>query len=62
MIWRFMMVCSGGAVGLCGAIVASDSHHENFIGVMVNIDGGDSWWMCSSSTDWNIGRPRSSID
>ncbi len=62
MIWRFMMVCSGDAVGLCGAIVASGGDHENFIDVMVNIDGGDSWRRCRSSTAWNIGRAQGSID
>lgn len=43
MTWRFMMVCSGGAVGWCGAIVAPGNHQENFIDMMVNIDGGDTW-------------------
>jgi hypothetical protein len=31
-----------GVVGWCGAIVTPGNHQENFIGMMVNIDGSDS--------------------
>src|SRR3546814_3369876 len=41
-----MMVCSGDAVGWCGAIVAWSDYQENFIGLMVNIDGGDNSLSC----------------
>ncbi|CAI8703528.1 Secreted protein [Pseudomonas sp. IT-196MI5] len=40
-VWRFMMVCSGVLVGGYGADVTPGIFYENFIDVMVNIDGND---------------------
>lgn len=42
-------------MGLCGAILAPDTHPENFIDVMVNIDGSDD-----SSGRWNTEDPAAS--
>jgi hypothetical protein len=39
--WRFMVVCSGGVVVWYGADVTPRIFYENFIEVMVTIDGND---------------------